>query len=96
MIEMQEERERILKSVLLALGVAVFGLLAGIALTATIAVLLWNYSPTVVLIALTALYGLTAIYLYEQLNSLLRNWSMFSATFDQLKKDRACLENILE
>ncbi len=39
-VRVQEERERILHAFLLALGVAAFGLLAGIALTTAIAVLL--------------------------------------------------------
>jgi uncharacterized membrane protein YqjE len=44
-VEVQEKRERLLRAILLALGVAAFGLLAAIALTATIAVVLWQYSP---------------------------------------------------
>jgi uncharacterized membrane protein YqjE len=40
-VEVQEERERLLRAILLALGVAAFALLAATALTATIAVLLW-------------------------------------------------------
>ena len=39
-VEVQEERERLLHAFLLALGVAAFGLLAGITLTAAIVVLL--------------------------------------------------------
>ena len=57
MVEVQEERERLLHAILLALGVAVFGLLAGITLTATIVVLLWLWSPVAVLLILTGLYG---------------------------------------
>ena len=36
MVEVQEERERLLHALLLALGVAAFGLLAGMALTGTV------------------------------------------------------------
>ena len=43
-VEVQEERERLLHALLLALGVAAFGLLAGLTLTAAIAVLLWAWS----------------------------------------------------
>jgi uncharacterized membrane protein YqjE len=95
MVEVQEERERLLRVILLALGVAAFGLLAAIALTATIAVLLWQYSPFAVLLTLTSLYGATAICLYRRLTRLLRDWQNLPATLDQLRKDRACLEQNL-
>ena len=95
MVEVQEERERLLRAILLALGVAAFGLLAAIALTATIAVLLWQYSPFAVLLTLTSLYGMTAVCLYRRLTRLLRDWQNLPATLDQLRKDHACLEKHL-
>jgi uncharacterized membrane protein YqjE len=94
-VEVQEERERLLHAFLLALGVAAFGLLAGIALTAAIAVLLWAWSPVAVLLILTGIYAGAAIFLYQRLTGLLRNWQTLSASLDQLRKDRACLENLL-
>jgi uncharacterized membrane protein YqjE len=94
-VEVQEERERHLHAFLLALGVAVFSLLAGLTLTAAIVVLLWAWSPVAVLLILTALYAAVGICLYRQLIGLLRNWQTLSATLDQLRKDRACLEKIL-
>jgi len=95
MVEVQAERARLLRAILLALGVAAFGLLAAIALTATIAVLLWQYSPFAVLLTLTSLYGATAVCLYRRLTRLLRDWQNLPATLDQLRKDRACLEKNL-
>jgi uncharacterized membrane protein YqjE len=94
-VEMQEERERILRAFLLALGVATFGLLAGLTLTATIVVLLWTWSPWAALLTLTILYGAVGIFLYRRLTGVMRNWQTLSASLDQLRKDRACLENIL-
>ena len=94
-VEVQEERERLLRAFLLALGVAAFGLLAGIALTAAIAVLFWTWSPVAVLLILTGIYAAAGIFLYRQLTGLLRNWQTLSASLDQLRKDRACLENFL-
>lgn len=96
MVEVQEERERLLHAILLALGVAAFGLLAGVALTGAIVVLLWAYSPVAVLLTLTGLYGAAGVCLYRQLTRLLRDWQNLPATLDQLKKDRACLEENLE
>jgi len=94
-VEVQEERERLLHAFLLALGVAAFGLLAGLTLTAAIVVLLGQYSPFAVLLTLTGLYGVAAVYLYRRLTLLLRDWQTLSATLDQLRKDRACLEKTL-
>ena len=94
-VEVQEERERLLRAFLLALGVAAFGMLAGITLTVADVVLFWVWSPMGVLLALTGLYGATGVYLCRRLISLLRDWQTFSASLDQLRKDRACLENNL-
>jgi uncharacterized membrane protein YqjE len=94
-VEVQEERERLLHAFLLALGVAVFGLLAGLTLTAAIVVGLWTWSPLAVLLILTVLYAAAGIFLWRQLTILLRDWQTLSASLDQLRKDRACLEKIL-
>jgi len=94
-VEVQEERERLLHAFLLALGVAAFGLLAGVALTGALVVLLWAVSPVGVLLGLTILYGAAAFYLFRRLTGLLRDWQTLSATLDQLRKDRVCLEGIL-
>ncbi len=93
-VEVQEERERLLHAILLALGVAALGLLAGITLTAAIVVLLWAWSQVAVLLILTGLYGATGVCLYRRLTKLLRDWQTLSVTLDQLRKDRTCLEKI--
>jgi uncharacterized membrane protein YqjE len=94
-VEMQEERERLLCAFLLALGVAVFGLLAGMALTVAIVVLLWPYAPVAALLILAGLYGAAGICLWRRLLGLLHDWQTLSESLDQLRKDRACLEKIL-
>ena len=94
-VEVQEERERLLHAFLLALGVATFGLLAGFTLTAAIVVGLWTWSQVGVLVALTILYGGAGIFLWRRLTGLLRDWQTLSASLDQLRKDRECLEKIL-
>jgi uncharacterized membrane protein YqjE len=95
MVEVQEEREHLLHAILLALGVATFGLLTGIALTGAIVVLLWQYSPVAVLFTVSGLYAAIAVVLYRRLTLLLRDWQTLSATLDQLRKDRECLEKNL-
>jgi len=95
-LEVQEERERLLHAFLLALGVVAFGLLAGIAFTGVVVVLFWDYSPVAALLTLTGLYGVAAAVLYRRLTGWLRDWQTLSATLDQLRKDRAGLEKVLE
>jgi uncharacterized membrane protein YqjE len=92
-VEVQEERERLLHAFLLALGIATFGLLAGLALTAALVVWLWAW-PVTVLLTLTGLYGAAGICLYRRLIGVLRNWQTLSDSLDQLRKDRECLEKI--
>lgn len=92
MVEAQEERERVLLAIWLALGAAAFGLLAGIALTIVIAVALWEHSPIIALLVLTLLYTGAAVFFYARLARLQRDWQMLPGTLEQLKKDRECLE----
>ena len=94
-MEVQEERERLLHALLLALSVAALSLLAGITLTAAIVVWLWSWSPVAVLLILTCLYGGTGFFLCRRLNASLRDWETLAATLEQFNKDRICLEQAL-
>lgn len=94
-VELQEERERYLRALWLALGVAAFGLLASLALSAAVVVWLWPWSPVGVLLILTGLYAAAGSFLYWRLTGLLRHWQTLSASLDQLRKDRECLEKLL-
>jgi uncharacterized membrane protein YqjE len=95
MVEVQEERERILRAMWLALGAAAFGLLAGIALTVVIVIALSQQSLIVALLILTALYTIAAVFLYARLTRLQRDWQTLPTTLNQLRKDRECLEKHL-
>jgi uncharacterized membrane protein YqjE len=95
MVEVQDERERLLRAILLALSVAALGLLAAMALTGAIVVLLWELSRVAALLALTGLYGAAAVYFYRRLTRLLQDWQNLPATLDHLRKDRVCLEKHL-
>jgi len=94
-VEAQEERERLLRAVHLALAAAVFGLMAGMTLSAAIVVWLWQYSPLATLLALTGLYALAGACLWWRLVACLRDSESFSASLEQLRKDRAALEKAL-
>ena len=92
-VELQEERQRVLWSIVLALGAAALALLGGFAFTLGVMVLLWEHSPLLALGILTLLYVGGAAFLGARLVRLQKGWHMFAATLDQLRKDRECLEN---
>lgn len=94
MVELQEERERCLRVMLLVCGLAAFGLLAGITFTAAIVIWL-RASPVATLLVLAILYGSAAVYLWWRIIRLLRDWQTLSGSLEQLQKDRTCLEAIL-
>jgi len=73
-----------------------FGLLAAMTLTAAIVVALWPHSHLAALLTLTIVYGAAGGLLYRRLAVLLRDWQTLPASVDQLRKDRACLEEILK
>jgi uncharacterized membrane protein YqjE len=91
MVELHEERDRIVLALCVTLGAAVCGLMALITLTALIVVVLGNVSPVITLLILTVLYAAAGGFLYARLSKLLREWETFPATIEQLKKDRECL-----
>jgi len=90
-VEMQEELRRLLCMITLTLGVAVFGLLAGIALTAAL-VLLVNYPPATVLLSVAGVYILVGVAIYRRLVRLIANWEFMSASLSQMRKARQCSE----
>jgi uncharacterized membrane protein YqjE len=95
MVEVQEERERLLRVILLALGAAVFGLLAGVALTVAVAIIFWERSPITALLVLTVCYGIFGVWLYVSFTRLQKDWQTLPNTIEQLRKDRECLERNL-
>ncbi len=95
MVEIQEERERTLRVILLALGAAAFGLLAGVALTVATAIFFWDRSPIAALLVLTALYAAFGAWLYAGFTQLRRDWQTLPGTIEQLRKDCECLERNL-
>jgi uncharacterized membrane protein YqjE len=95
-VELQEERLRLLHALLLGLGTAVFGFLAGVALTIAGAIFFWEYSPAMVVLALAFLYGGCAAWLYGGFVRLQRDWRTLPNTIEQLRKDCECLERNLE
>jgi uncharacterized membrane protein YqjE len=92
LLEIQEERDQIFHAFWLTMGIAVFVLLMGVALTILISLSCWQWSPAAALSILVMVYGGMAGFLYAQLVRLRREWQSFSATLNELRKDRECLE----
>ena len=90
-VELHEERDRLLLTVILTLGAATLALLAGFAFTLAIMVLLWERSPGAAMAILTVLYAAGAAFLFWRVVQLQRTWEMFGSSLDQLRKDRECL-----
>lgn len=94
-VELQEERDRVLRDVLLALGVAAFGLLSCLTLTAALILLLSAYSPVQILLVLAALYAVAAGGLAWRLMCRLRAWESLSSSLQQIRKDREAVDQLL-
>jgi uncharacterized membrane protein YqjE len=90
-VELQEELRHLLRMIMLMFAVAVFGLLAGIALTAAL-VLVMKYPPATVLLVMTGLYTVAGVLIYWRLARLLADWQFMGDSIHQLRKDRPCSE----
>lgn len=95
MVELEEERERVMYAFWLSVVVAVCGLLAGIVLSAAIAVVCWHWSPVGILLILAAIYAAAAGISFRLLARLRSDWKTLPATMEELRKDRECLEKSL-
>ena len=94
-IELQQTVACLLRLFVLALAVGVFGLLAGLTLTAAVAVCFWRLSALAALLVLGGLHGTIAALLWRRLWRLRREWKTLPATLDQLRKDFSCLKELL-
>jgi uncharacterized membrane protein YqjE len=94
-VEVQEARQRLLHAALLAVAMTVLGLMAVLAITAAIVVMLWETSPVIALLVLSACYAAGAFWLYRRLTILWRDWEILPNSLGELRKDCECLEQRL-
>src|SRR5581483_7147884 len=85
LVEIQEERERILRSLWLAMATCICLLLAGIVLTVLVMVAFWGNHPIVALLVLMAIYLSIAGIFYFRLMKLQRDWETLPATIEQMR-----------
>jgi uncharacterized membrane protein YqjE len=93
-LEFEEERILFVRSLVLSLGVFAFGLLGMGALTTAVVIGPWTQSPGLVLGVFAGLYGLLAITMGLIVRRMMRRAEPFSATLDQLRKDRSSVEKL--
>jgi uncharacterized membrane protein YqjE len=92
LVELQEERWRLLNTLLLAGIVLILMLMTLLVPTVTIMVLCVKADRLDLLILLMLLYLAATIVAFWRLRARVKHWAPFSATLAELKKDKACLD----
>jgi uncharacterized membrane protein YqjE len=95
-LELKEERPRVLRALLLGLGAALCLTMAVLTLTAFVVVLGWNISPVLVLGTVTAAYLAGGLVLGRKLMALFEGWRAFTATRDQFAKDCDSIQQMMK
>ncbi len=93
LVEVQEERWRFFDALLMVGVVLILALMTLMAATIAIVVFCARAERLDLVIALVLLYLVAAILAFWRLRVRLKNWTPFSATITELKKDKACLED---
>lgn len=91
-VELREEGSRLVGALVLAAAVVVFCLLTLVMLTFTIVLAAGEEHRLAAAIGTTVVYLAAALASSWRLRVKLKNWSPFSATLNELRKDRAWLE----
>jgi len=95
MVEAEEERRLLFTALLLVCAMVATALVADLIFSTLLVVWLWAVAPIGTLSCLCLLHGGAAALFYRRLVVLQRDRAAFSATVDQLRKDRVCFEKIM-
>ncbi len=91
LVELQEERHRVVHVALLAGCLVVTSALTLVLLNLTIVVIFWEHRVGT-LVILFLLHLAASLAGFFQLRRFVREWQAFPATLGELKKDRECLK----
>lgn len=91
LVEMQEERIRVVDALLLLAIGMVCAAMALVLLTFAVVLIFWEHR-VLALVLLTLLYGALATGAFCILRKRLADWNSFAASLNELKKDRECLD----
>ena len=89
-VELQEERLRLLLVLTLLLLTLLFAGFALALVTAAFVYLLWSTHPLLALLGTAALYTAAAVLAWTRMRARLHEQEPFSATLEEFKKDRQC------
>lgn len=92
LIECKEERARLFGAILLAAAGTAFAFMALLLLTFLVVAVFWETHRLLTLVLLAVAYAVAALAVFFMLRSRLQRWCAFSATLEQIKKDRSCFE----
>jgi uncharacterized membrane protein YqjE len=92
LIEVQEERMRLVDALLLVAVAIVCAVMALVMVTLMVVVIFWDTHRLLVLALVTAAYAVAAVAALLKLRSRLQRWQAFPATLGEFKKDRACFK----
>lgn len=92
-VELQEEKCRLVESILCAAAVAAFGMMTLTLVTFTLVALFWESGRLIVLVGLSLLYLGGTAWAWRLLQVRLKSRSAFSGTLGELNKDRAALQD---
>jgi uncharacterized membrane protein YqjE len=91
LVEMEEERHRAAQAILLIVAAGTLALMTLMVTTWALVIVFWEHR-LVVLVILGVVYASGTIGVYWKLSRMRNNWTPFSATVAELKKDKAWLE----
>lgn len=91
LVELKEERIRIVDALLLLAVGVVCAAMTLILLTFTVVLIFWEHR-VLALVLLTLLYAGMAVWSLLTLRKRLAGWNAFAATLQEFKKDRECLD----
>ena len=91
-VELQEERDRLLTVLALLLATAWFAGFALALVTGAIIYLLWSTHPLAALLGVAFLYAAGAVACVLRIQRLLRESQPFASTLAEFRKDQQCLQ----
>jgi uncharacterized membrane protein YqjE len=92
LVELQQERWRFFDALLLAGAVLILAAMTLMVGMITLVMLCMGAKRLDLLVALMLLCLVATIIAFWRLRTRLKNWTPFSGTLTELKKDKACLE----
>ena len=92
LVELREERWRLFDTLIVAGIVLIMATMTLMAATITIVVVCVKAERLDLVVALVLLYLAGTIFSFWRLRVRLKQWTPFSATLAELKKDKACLD----